>query len=114
VFADKEMISIVLRNLISNAIKFTHLGGTVTISSTHSQNELMIVVSDNGIGIAKDSIEKLFLIESNQSKRGTQNEIGTGLGLLLCKEFILMHNGKIWVESEPNKGSSFYFTVPRI
>ncbi|HEX2934345.1 MAG TPA: ATP-binding protein, partial [Bacteroidales bacterium] len=113
VFADKEMICSVLRNLISNAIKFTHSGGSVTIIAEQHPDELMMIVSDNGIGITRESLEKLFLIEGNQSKRGTQNEVGTGLGLILCKEFILKHKGNIWVESEPDRGSSFYFTIPK-
>lgn len=113
VFADREMISNVLRNLVSNAIKFTNPGGKIAISVKHSQDEMIVIVSDNGIGIRKDHIKKLFLIEGAQSTKGTQNEEGTGLGLILCKEFILMHGGKIWAESDSGKGSSFYFTIPK-
>ena len=112
VFADKAMISTILRNLISNAIKFTNPGGSIVISAEQKQNELMITVSDNGTGIKKESINKLFRIEESTSTIGTQNEKGTGLGLLLCKEFILKHNGRIWVESEWGKGSEFHFTLP--
>jgi Signal transduction histidine kinase len=72
----------------------------------------MITVSDNGTGIKKETIDKLFRIEESNSTTGTQNEKGTGLGLLLCKEFILKHKGKIWVESEWGKGSKFHFTLP--
>ena len=112
VFADKAMISTILRNLISNAIKFTNPGGSIVISAEQKQDEVMITVSDNGTGIKKESIDKLFRIEESTSTTGTQNEKGTGLGLLLCKEFILKHKGRIWVESEWGKGSEFHFTLP--
>ncbi len=111
VFADKAMLGAILRNLISNAIKFTNPGGRIVISAEQKQDELMVAVSDNGVGIEKDAIAKLFRIEENLSTRGTQNERGTGLGLILCKEFIEKHGGKIWVESEPGKGSKFIFTL---
>ena len=113
VFADKAMISTILRNLISNAIKFTNPGGAIVISAEQNSDRLLVTVSDNGIGIKKEAIGKLFRIEESSSTIGTQDEKGTGLGLLLCKEFILKHNGKIWVESEWGKGSKFHFTIPR-
>ena len=112
VFADKAMISTVFRNLISNAIKFSNPEGKITISAEKMTNEFRISVSDNGIGIEKNTIEKLFRIDQNNSTKGTQNELGTGLGLILCKEFIEQHGGKIWVESEVGKGSKFSFTIP--
>ena len=111
VFADKNMMSTVLRNLISNAIKFTHPGGWIIISAEEKEG-LTVSVIDNGVGIPKDRIEQLFRIDENYSTYGTQNERGTGLGLILCKEFIEKHGGKIWVESEEGKGSIFYFTIP--
>ena len=111
VYADKNMMSAVLRNLISNAIKFTHPGGEIIIS-VEEKDELTVSVSDNGIGIPKERIEQLFRIDENYSTSGTLNEKGTGLGLILCKEFIEKHGGKIWVESEEGKGSIFYFTLP--
>jgi len=111
VYADKNMMSAVLRNLISNAIKYTHPGGAIIISA-EEKGGLTVSVSDNGIGIPKDRIEQLFRIDENYSTCGTQNERGTGLGLILCKEFIEKHGGKIWVESEEGKGSKFYFTIP--
>ena len=113
VFADKAMINTILRNLISNAIKFTYPGGLIIVSAEKELDELKISISDNGIGIKKEAIGKLFRIDENNIRMGTQNEIGTGLGLILCKEFIEKHRGKIWVESEIGKGSKFYFTIPK-
>jgi len=112
VYADKAMISTVLRNLISNAIKFTNPGGKVVISVKQEQNDLIVSVCDNGIGIKRDTIEKLFHIEESVSTIGTLNEKGTGLGLILCKEFIEKHNGIVWVESKVGKGSVFTYTLP--
>ena len=114
VFADKPMISTVLRNLISNAIKFTRKGGKINISAEKRATEILVSVSDNGIGITPERLEKLFRIDENNSTSGTNNEKGTGLGLILCKEFVENHGGKIWVESEEGKGSAFYFTLPFI
>ncbi len=111
VFADRQMISTVLRNLISNAIKFTKEGGEVKISTEKRTNEILIFVSDNGIGISPERLEKLFRIDESDSTSGTNNEKGTGLGLILCKEFVENHGGKIWAESEEGKGSVFYFTI---
>ncbi|NVN95587.1 MAG: PAS domain S-box protein [Bacteroidetes bacterium] len=113
VFADKAMISTVLRNIISNAIKFTNTNGKILISTEQKQNELLVTVSDNGIGIKKEILEKLFRIEETYSTKGTQNEQGTGLGLILCKEFIGKHGGKIWVKSEVGNGSKFIFSIPK-
>ncbi len=112
VTADKNMISTILRNLISNAIKYTHPGGKIVLSAEQKPDEWVFSVSDNGVGIKKEAIEKLFRIDENNSTPGTQNETGTGLGLILCKEFVKKHGGKIWVESEVGIGSAFYFTIP--
>lgn len=112
VYADKAMLNTVLRNLISNAIKFTFPGGKIIISAKRTAEEMVISVSDNGVGMNTDFINKLFHIEENVSTSGTQQEEGTGLGLILCKEFVDNHNGRIWVESEEGKGSTFYFTLP--
>jgi len=114
VFADKNMISTILRNLVSNAIKFTNSEGEIIISVVKGQYELTVSVADNGVGIPKTSIDKLFRIDENYSTSGTQDEKGTGLGLILCKELIEKHDGKIWGESEQGKGSTFYFTLPYI
>ncbi len=111
IFADKQMVSTVLRNLISNAIKFTQQGGHITITAEKITNEILISVSDNGIGIKPERIKKLFRIDESNSTPGTNNEKGTGLGLILCKEFVENHGGKIWVESEEQNGSTFYFTL---
>ncbi len=110
--ADKEMINTVMRNLISNAIKFTQPEGKITISAVDKRNELTVSVSDTGVGISNDRIEKLFNISNVYSTSGTQKEKGTGLGLILCKEFINKNNGKIWVESETGIGTTFYFSLP--
>jgi PAS domain S-box-containing protein len=113
VLADKEMIGTILRNLISNAIKFTHPGGLISISAFLQKEGWVIEVSDNGMGIKKEFIHKLFRIDETHSTKGTQDELGSGLGLLLCKEFISKHEGKIWVESEFGKGSKFSFLIPK-
>ena len=110
-FADKQMISTVLRNLISNAIKFSHKGGEINISVKKSEKEILISVTDNGIGIEPERITNLFHINKSISTPGTNNEHGTGLGLILCKEFVDKHNGKIWAESKQGKGTVFYFTL---
>ena len=110
-FADKQMISTVLRNLISNAIKFTHKGGEIKISVKKSEKEILISVIDNGIGIEPDRIKNLFHINKSNSTLGTNNEHGTGLGLILSKEFVEKHSGKIWAESKQGKGTVFHFTL---
>jgi two-component system, sensor histidine kinase and response regulator len=112
IFADSAMISTVIRNLISNALKFTNPGGKIVLSAEKKATEWHITVADNGVGIPAATIPKIFLIDGNISTTGTQNEQGTGLGLVLCKEFIEKHGGHLWVESEIDKGSSFYFTIP--
>lgn len=112
--ADENMLKNILRNLISNAIKFTHKNGKIEINAEVNNNKTEISVVDNGVGIRPENIGKLFKIESNFSTRGTASEKGTGLGLLLCKEFVEKHGGKIQVESQPGIGSTFKFTIPRI
>ncbi|NOU19673.1 MAG: PAS domain-containing sensor histidine kinase [Bacteroidales bacterium] len=112
VFADLNMLRTILRNLISNAIKFTNNGGIVTINAQKMESDIIISVSDNGIGISPEIQNKLFKISQIHTSRGTADESGTGLGLLLCNEFVNKNGGNIWVESELGKGSTFKFTVP--
>jgi len=114
VFADIDMIKTVLRNLVSNAIKFTNNGGSINIDAKQNSENVIISVSDNGIGIPPENLTKLFDISEVITTTGTAKETGTGLGLLLCKEFVEKHGGKIWVESEVGKGSDFKFTLPII
>jgi signal transduction histidine kinase len=112
VFADKDMLKAVLRNLVSNAIKFTNTGGQVDIFTKKDNINIIITVSDNGIGIEPQTLEKLFDISQFHTSKGTAEESGTGLGLVLCQQFIEKHGGKIRVESEYQKGSRFIFTLP--
>ncbi len=112
VHADLNMVKTVLRNLVSNAIKFTHPNGKINVYARQSNGFVEITVSDNGVGMDDEAISKLFQLETNESTYGTQNEKGSGLGLILCKEFVEKHGGEIWVESEVDKGSAFRFTLP--
>ncbi|PIE36508.1 hybrid sensor histidine kinase/response regulator [candidate division KSB3 bacterium] len=111
VYADKDMIDTIVRNLISNALKFTHFGGTIRISAREEGQYIEIAVSDTGIGMSEDEVAKLFRIDVKYRNYGTDGEDGTGLGLILCKELVEKNNGTIWVESEPGHGSTFRFTL---
>ncbi len=111
-FADENMTKAIIRNLISNAIKFTNQEGKVAISVTKKKDMMQVTVADNGTGISKENISKLFRIDDPFKAVGTENEQGTGLGLILCKEFVEKNGGKIWVESEIGVGSKFIFTLP--
>lgn len=113
VLADINMLRTVLRNLISNAIKFVHSNGQITINAKTADPDVIITVSDNGVGLSRDDIAKLWQISELHTTPGTKGEKGTGLGLMLCKEFINKHGGKIWVESEAGKGSDFIFSIPQ-
>jgi len=110
--ADEKMLGAVIRNLISNAIKFTPKEGKVKVVAKMVPDHVEVSISDTGVGMDKETIEKLFNIENNYNTRGTENEKGTGLGLLLCKEFVEKHEGNIRVESTEGKGSKFIFTIP--
>lgn len=112
VTADLQMVKTVLRNLISNAIKYTGTNGEISINAKEDNQYVEVAIKDNGTGISPEIRKKLFKIDSLQSTPGTNNEKGTGLGLLLCKEFVELHGGSIWVESEAGKGSRFAFTLP--
>ena len=112
VWVDKNMMNTVLRNLITNAIKFTHKGGEIKIKANILDSKVIVSVIDNGVGIEPEIMEKLFKINEKVGMAGTEKETGTGLGLLLCKEFVEKHGGDIWVESNLGKGSSFKFRLP--
>jgi signal transduction histidine kinase len=112
VIADVDMLKAILRNLVSNAIKFTNTNGKIKLSAEKVNQEILFSVSDNGVGIEQERLRKLFDISQLNSTVGTANEKGSGFGLLLCKEFVDKQGGKIWVESEIGKGSTFYFTIP--
>jgi signal transduction histidine kinase len=113
VFADHNMIFTVLRNLVSNAIKFTPLKGSIRLHLEQTDAEVIFKVEDSGVGISKENVARLFQIDKTFSKYGTADEKGTGLGLILCKEFVDKHNGKISVESTPGKGSTFIVSLPK-
>jgi signal transduction histidine kinase len=110
--AHKHSINTVVRNLISNAIKFTPQGGTITLGVKQSDKLLMVSIADTGVGMSAEVMQKLFRLDTKHTTRGTAEEKGTGLGLILCKEFIEKNGGRIWVESEVGKGSVFYFSLP--
>ncbi|MBN8705361.1 MAG: ABC transporter substrate-binding protein [Bacteroidetes bacterium] len=113
IYADENSLMTILRNLISNAIKFTPPGGKVSVTATeHPQTKIEFCISDSGIGMSQDLIDNLFSLTAKTGRKGTEGEASTGLGLLLCKEFVEKHGGTIRVTSEPDNGSSFYFTIP--
>jgi len=112
-YADSNTINLVIRNLIGNALKFTNEGGEIKIATEEKGNEWVISVSDNGVGMKPEVVNMLFDKINPYSTRGTANEKGTGLGLILCKEFVEKNNGRIWVESKEGEGSTFWFTLPK-
>ena len=111
-FADAKMVDTVLRNLLSNASKFTPVNGKIVVSAVRLNDEIEISIRDTGVGIPEKNLENIFKLDSKTNTLGTENEAGTGLGLILCKEFVEKNGGKIWAESEVGKGSTFRFTVP--
>jgi two-component system sensor histidine kinase/response regulator len=111
-FADPNMINTVIRNLISNALKYTNREGSISCNANVIENKLQVGITDTGIGIKPQNLDKLFRIDLNYSTHGTADENGTGLGLILCKEFINRNEGDIWVESTFGEGSTFKFTLP--
>ncbi len=112
VFADKNMIRTILVNLVSNAIKFSKPGGQVFISCRKVKDGIEFLVADKGLGIEPDKVMKLFNSDTPFTTKGTSLEQGTGLGLMLCKKFVDLHEGKIGVKSEPGKGSRFFLRIP--
>ncbi|MCD4791890.1 MAG: PAS domain S-box protein [Bacteroidales bacterium] len=113
VFADSNMVNTILQNLITNAIKFSDQGDIITINAKETDECVLVSVSDTGVGISPENITKLFKVHENIITKGTAKEPGTGLGLILCKEFIEKHKGKIWAESTIGKGTTFYFTLQK-
>jgi signal transduction histidine kinase len=113
VYADETLVSTIIRNLINNAIKFTNSGGWVKITSKEKDEYIEVAVSDNGIGIKKENIQELFKIDTQYTRNGTSGEHGTGLGLIITREFVEKNGGQIRVESEEQKGSTFIFTLPK-
>lgn len=107
------MVNFIIRNLVNNAIKFSHSGSTIEILSNTENNKSIISIKDTGVGMSNETINKLFKIEHSIQKNGTADEKGTGLGLILCKEFIEKNGGEIWVESQEQKGSKFSFSLPQ-
>ena len=112
IHADKAMMATIIRNLLSNALKFSQPKGNIKIKILSNPKEIEVSIIDEGVGIPKNKIDKLFRIDESFTTSGTQDEKGTGLGLILCKSFVNKHDGKIWVESEIGKGSNFSFTIP--
>ncbi|MCX6277287.1 MAG: PAS domain-containing sensor histidine kinase [Bacteroidetes bacterium] len=114
VFADEHMVETVIRNLIANAVKFTHKRGRITVTAKKSEeNSVEICVKDTGIGMIPAIRDNLFRLDIQTNRKGTEGESSNGLGLLICKDFIEKHGGKIWVKSEEGKGCAFYFTLPQ-
>lgn len=112
VFADRNMLDSIIRNLATNAIKFSFKEGKVRIKAILTENGVCISVSDKGIGISSDRLASIFEIDKHTNTNGTENELGSGLGLILCKDFVTRHNGEIWIESTLNKGTKVSFTLP--
>lgn len=112
IYADESMIETILRNLVKNAIKYTNPKGKIILMATQKNGYVEISVKDNGIGISKEKKDVLFSLSNVLSTKGTQGETGTGLGLQIVKEYIKIHGGEIWVESEQNKGTKITFTIP--
>ena len=111
-FSDPAHIDIVVRNLLSNSIKFTNTNGSITISGKEKDGQFLLSVSDNGVGMNLEVQNRLFKKNNYESTYGTNNEKGTGLGLYLCQEMVEKNGGEIWVESVLNEGTTFYFTIP--
>ena len=113
VYADKRILQTIIRNLVSNGVKFTRKGGDITVAAAlENESSVLVSVRDTGIGMNREMVGNLFRLGTNVSRIGTDNEPSTGLGLIICKDFVERNGGKMWVESEVGKGSTFNFTVP--
>ncbi|NOX17905.1 MAG: tetratricopeptide repeat protein [Chlorobi bacterium] len=112
-YADRKMVNTILRNLVANGIKFTKPGGSVKICAEETEKEVTVCVEDTGIGMSEEELGSLFRIDIHHTTLGTENEAGTGVGLILCRELVKINRGRIWAESEINKGSKFKFTLPK-
>lgn len=112
-FIDPRLYSTIIRNILQNSIKFTNKDGLITIDYLEDDSNQIVIIEDNGIGMDDYIKENLFNLNKKINREGTNGESSTGLGLVLCKEFIALHNGRIWVDSEINKGSKFYISVPK-
>jgi len=112
VSADKSMLSTILRNLLTNAVKFSQTKGSIIISARQQESMVLVSVEDKGIGMDQELLSRIFTLDKRSSRKGTAQELGTGLGLILCREFIKKHGGEIWALSKQGQGSTFYFTLP--
>lgn len=112
VSCDRHMVNTAIRNLVSNAIKFTRQDGKVIVSAVDTRDHVEFLIADNGVGMSENIKNSIFKVDSKITTKGTADEKGSGLGLLLCKEFIELNGGQIWVESIPDKGTTFHFTLP--
>ncbi|MHC1704951.1 MAG: PAS domain S-box protein [Tenuifilaceae bacterium] len=112
--ADEHMLKVIIRNLLTNAVKYSNNGGEVVLDALDDSNKLIITIADNGIGISETIKDKLFKLDPKSSNLGTAGEKGTGLGLIICKEFVEKHGGRIWVESQLGEGSKFSFSIPKV
>ncbi len=112
IYADKDMVAIIFRNLLSNAIKFTPSNSSIIVKTYVNDDKIIVSIKDQGIGIPSDIQKSLFDIDNTITTSGTNNEQGSGLGLVICKEFIKMHKGHIWLQSQKNNGSTFFFSIP--
>ena len=113
VHADSRMFETVLRNLVSNAVKYTPFGGKISIAARDQNEVILISVEDTGVGMEEEQVANLFNVDKKVSRPGTNNESGTGFGLILCREFVKKNGGELMVESSPGNGSKFSFTVPK-
>jgi len=113
VYADDQMLNTILRNLIFNSVKFTKIGGKIEISAENRDDASVIRISDDGVGMDKDAIKDLFALEKKSISKGTAGESGSGLGMIIVKEFVDAHKGKIQVESEPGEGTTITITLPK-